>query len=229
MQLFVPNNHFVSAETYNSLFTMHALTMIFGALMPLTAAFFNFIVPLQIGARDVAFPRLNAFSYWLFLFGSLFLNVGWLLARAGRGWFAYAQPHHRPYSPGLHMDFWVLGLQVLGVASLVAALNFLVTIVNLRAPGMADAHAHLHLDDADHDRPARAGLPGRSPSATLLMFDRSSAPTSSTPAAGGDPLLWQHLFWVFGHPEVYILIMPAMGIVSEMIPTFSRKPLFGYA
>jgi cytochrome c oxidase subunit 1 len=231
VQLFVPNNHFVSAETYNSLFTMHALTMIFGALMPLTAAFFNFIVPLQIGARDVAFPRLNALSYWLFLFGSLFLNFGWLLKAApDSGWFAYAPITTLAYSPGLHMDFYVLGLQVLGLSSIIASLNFIITIINLRAPGMRlmrmPIFTWMTLVTSVLIVTAMAVF---TIAVTELMFDRIFGTNFyNTVSAGADPLLWQHLFWMFGHPEVYILIIPIMGMVSEVLPTFSRKPLFGY-
>src|SRR5918911_400567 len=136
-QLREPNGDFVSAETYNQLFTMHGTTMIFLAIMPLSAAFFNYLIPLQIGARDVAFPRLNAFSYWVFLAGSLFINASWLLGAApDGGWFGYAPLTTRAYSPGLNIDFWVLGLQILGVSSLAASFNFITTVVNMRAPGM---------------------------------------------------------------------------------------------
>src|SRR5687767_7660247 len=137
-QLGAPNQKLVSAELYNQMFTMHGTTMIFLAIMPLSAAFFNYIVPLQIGARDVAFPRLNAFSYWVFLTGGLLLNAGFLIGAApDQGWFGYANLTSKQFSPGLNVDFWVLGLQVLGVASLAAAFNFLVTIVNMRCPGMS--------------------------------------------------------------------------------------------
>ncbi|HYH78779.1 MAG TPA: cytochrome c oxidase subunit I [Longimicrobium sp.] len=231
VQLFVPNNHFVSAETYNSLFTMHALTMIFGALMPLTAAFFNFIVPLQVGARDVAFPRLNALSYWLFLFGGIFLNVGWVFKAApDAGWFAYAPLTIEAWAPGLHMDFYVLGLQVLGLSSIIASLNFIITIINLRAPGMRlmrmPIFTWMTLITSVLIVTAMAVF---TIAITELMFDRVFGTNFfNTVDAGADPLLWQHLFWMFGHPEVYILIIPIMGMVSEVLPTFSRKPLFGY-
>src|SRR3989442_5481165 len=138
LQLWTPNNTLVGAQMFNALFTMHATTMIFLAIMPLGAAFFNFILPLQLGARDVAFPRLNAFSYWAFILGGIMLNVSFLLGGApDAGWFGYANLTTRQYSPGPGIDFWMLGLQVLGVASLAAALNFFVTILNMRAPGMS--------------------------------------------------------------------------------------------
>src|SRR3954463_11625342 len=137
MQLQGPNGKVVSAEVFNMLFTMHGTTMIFLVVMPLSAAFFNFLIPLQIGARDVAFPRLNAFSYWVYLFGSLFINTGWLVGAAPNGgWFGYAPLTTLPYSLGLNIDFWMLGLQILGVSSLAAAFNFITTIINMRAPGM---------------------------------------------------------------------------------------------
>jgi cytochrome c oxidase subunit 1 len=236
VQLAVPNNDFLSAESYNQLFTMHALTMIFLALMPLTAAFFNFIVPLQIGARDVAFPRLNALSYWLFLFGGIFFNVSWLLKAApNSGWFAYAPITTNAYSPGLHMDFYVLGLQVIGMSSILASLNFIVTIINLRAPGMRlmrmPIFTWMTLVTSVLIVTAMAVF---TIAVTELMLDRIfhtnffNTGGPGMPNAGADPLLWQHLFWMFGHPEVYILIIPIMGMISEVIPTFSRKPLFGY-
>jgi cytochrome c oxidase subunit 1 len=138
MQLWVPNASFIVGDAFNALFTMHATTMIFLAIMPLSAAFFNYIVPLQIGARDVAFPRLNAFSYWVFLSGGLLLHISFLFsAPPDAGWFGYANLTSRTYSPGLNQDFWVLGLQILGIASLAAAFNFLVTIINMRCPGMS--------------------------------------------------------------------------------------------
>src|SRR6476620_3235746 len=137
IQLRGPNGHVVSAETFNQLFTMHGTTMIFLVVMPLSAAFFNYLIPLQIGARDVAFPRLNAFSYWVFLFGSLFMNFSWLIHEAPNGgWFGYAPLTTLTYSQHLNIDFWMLGLQILGVSSLAAAFNFITTIINMRAPGM---------------------------------------------------------------------------------------------
>ncbi|MDQ3388066.1 MAG: cytochrome c oxidase subunit I, partial [Gemmatimonadota bacterium] len=236
IQLSVPNNNFVSADLYNQLFTMHALTMIFLALMPLTAAFFNYLVPLQIGARDVAFPRLNALSFWIFLFGGVFFNLGFILPLFGgtsqapnTGWFAYAPITSTVYTPGLNMDFYVLGLQVVGLSSILASLNFIVTIINLRAPGMRlmrmPIFTWLVLITNVLIVTAMAVF---TIAITELMFDRIFGTNFFNPAQGGDPLLWQHLFWMFGHPEVYILILPIMGMVSEVLPTFSRKPLFGY-
>ncbi len=230
LQLAQPDGHVVNAELYNQLFTMHGTTMVFLALMPLSASFFNYIVPLQIGARDVAFPRLNAFSYWVFLLGGLFLNASFLFGAApDTGWFGYANLTSRQYSPGLHVDFWLLGLQILGISSLAAGFNFIVTILNLRAPGMKlmrlPVFSWMTLVTSFLMITA---FPVITVGLVLLMFDRFFGTHFYLPAAGGDPLLWQHLFWLFGHPEVYILILPAMGIVSEVLPTFARKPLFGY-
>jgi cytochrome c oxidase subunit 1 len=231
LQLWVPNNTLVSAEMFNALFTMHATTMIFLAIMPLGAAFFNFIIPLQIGARDVAFPRLNAFSYWAFILGGIMLNVSFLLGGApDAGWFGYANLTTRPYSPGPGIDFWMMGLQILGVASLAAALNFFVTIVNMRAPGLSFMRLPIFCWMSLITMILLLlAFPSITVGLILLMFDRFFSTNFYSVPHGGDPVLWQHLFWVFGHPEVYILILPAMGVVSEIIPVFSRKPLFGYA
>src|SRR5438105_1565372 len=231
LQLWVPNNHLVGAEMFNALFTMHATTMIFLAIMPLGAAFFNFILPLQIGARDVAFPRLNAFSYWAFILGGIMLNVSFLLGGApDAGWFGYANLTTRAYSPGPGIDFWMLGLQILGVASIAAALNFFVPILNMRAPGLSFMRLPIFCWMSLITMVLLLlAFPSITVGLILLMFDRFFNTNFYSVPHGGDPILWQHLFWVFGHPEVYILILPGMGIVSEIIPVFSRKPLFGYA
>ena len=229
-QLAVPNNDLLSAEFYNQMFTMHAVTMIFLSLMPISVALFNFIVPLQIGARDVAFPRLNALSYWIYLFGAIFINIGWFLSAApNAGWFAYANLTSPAYSPGLHIDFYVLGLQILGISSILGAINFIVTIINMRAPGMRlmrmPIFTWMTLVTSVLLATAMAVL---TVALTQLLFDRFFATTFFDATKGGDPMLWMHLFWMFGHPEVYILILPFLGAVAEVIPTFSRKPLFGY-
>jgi len=230
LQLAQPDAGVVSADMYNQLFTMHGTTMVFLAGMPLAAAFFNLLVPLQIGARDVAFPRLNAFSFWTFLFGGLLLNASWFVGGApDAGWFGYANLTSTTYSPGMRIDFWVFGLQVLGVSSLASALNFATTILNMRAEGMnmmrLPLFSWMTLVTAFL---IILAFPAITVGLFMLMFDRMFGAVFFDPAAGGSVLLWQHLFWIFGHPEVYILILPAFGIVSEVIPTFSRKPLFGY-
>jgi cytochrome c oxidase subunit 1 len=229
-QLIKPNNDLVSAELYNQLFTMHGTTMVFLAIMPLSSAFFNFLIPLQIGARDVAFPRLNAFSYWVYLLGGLFMSIPIFFAVApDGGWFGYAPLTTRQYSPGLHIDFWLLGLQILGISSLAAGFNFLTTIINMRAPGMSLMRMPLFTWNAFVVQfLIILAFPAITIALVFLQFDRFFGTNFYTPAAGGDPLLWQHLFWVFGHPEVYILILPAFGLISDILPTFSRKPLFGY-
>jgi cytochrome c oxidase subunit 1 len=230
LQLGSPESTLIDADLYNQLFTMHGTTMVFLAIMPLGAAFFNFIVPLQIGARDVAFPRLNAFSFWVFFFGAVFLNSSFIFGGApDAGWFGYANLTSAQYSPGIRIDYWVIGLVMLGVSSIAAALNFIVTILNLRCPGMS----MMRLPLFSWMTLVTAFLlviafPAITVGLVLLMFDRMFGTVFFNPAAGGDVLLWQHLFWIFGHPEVYILLLPALGVVSEIIPVFSRKPLFGY-
>jgi cytochrome c oxidase subunit 1 len=229
LQLALPNSRVVGAEMYNALFTMHGTTMVFLAVMPASAAFFNYMVPLMIGARDVAFPRLNALSYWIFLLGGLFLNASFLVGAApDAGWFGYANLTSRQFSPGASVDFWALGLLVLGVSSMLAGVNFIVTILNLRAPGMTLMRMPVFVWMTLVVQflivlafpPITVGL-------IFLMFDRFFGTHFYDVAAGADLHMWQHLFWIFGHPEVYILILPAMGIVSEVLPTFARKPLFG--
>ncbi len=229
-QLMRPEQAVVSPEVFSQLFTMHALTMIFLGVMPLSAAFFNLIVPLMIGARDVAFPRLNAFSYWVFLFGAILLQSGWFLGGSpNAGWFAYAPLTSSSFNVGDGMNFYVLGLGVLGVSSVAAALNFIVTIINMRAPGMTLMRLPVFIwMTLVTSFLLITAFPVITAGLIELYFDREFGMNFFNVAAGADVLLWQHLFWVFGHPEVYILILPAMGIVSEIIPTFSRKPLFGY-
>ncbi len=259
IQLASANSEFLTAGAYNALFTMHATTMIFLFIMPASAAFMNYLIPLMIGARDVAFPRLNALSWWIFFFGGIFLystfvfgtslppispegisgnlafgggpgSFNFLADSPDAGWFAY-QPNAGPlYSPGTAMDYWALGLLILGLASMISAVNFIVTVFNMRAKGMrllrmpvfvwmSTVVAFLLL----------FSLPIITVALIMVVFDRQFGTLFFAPTGGGDPILWQQLFWLFGHPEVYILILPAMGIVSEVLPVFSRKPLFGYS
>ena len=230
VQLAAPEQDVVSAEVFNQLFTMHGTTMIFLAIMPMGAAFFNYIIPLQIGARDVAFPRLNAFSYWTFLAGAIMLKMSWFLGGApNAGWFGYAPLTGLAYNPGHGIDFWMISLQILGIASLAAAFNFIVTIVNMRAPGMTLMRMPLFTwMTLVTSILLVLAFPVITVALIELMFDRFYGTNFFVIQAGASPVLWQHLFWVFGHPEVYILILPALGIVAEIIPTFSKKPLFGY-
>ena len=230
IQLAGPEQDIVSAGVYNQLFTMHGTTMIFIAIMPMGAAFFNFVIPLQIGARDVAFPRLNAFSYWTFLAGALMLKFSWIGGATDAGWFGYAPLTSIDQNPGTGIDFWIISLQVLGIASLAASFNFIVTIINMRAPGMTMMRLPLFTWMSFITAILLVlAFPVITVALIELTFDRYFAFNFFNVAKGGSVVLWQHLFWVFGHPEVYILILPAMGIVSEVLPTFSRKPLFGYA
>ena len=228
-QLAVPDGETLSAEVYNQFFTMHGITMIFLVVMPMGVALMNYFIPLMIGARDVAFPRLNAFSYWVFLLGGLFLYSSFFLGGApDGGWFGYA-----PLStelPGNGMTFYSLGLQMLGVASLAGAVNFIITIINMRAPGMTFMRLPVFIwMSLVTSFLLLFAMPIIAVALFELMFDRVYEANFFNPAAGGDPLLWQNLFWLFGHPEVYIMILPAMGIISEVLPTFARKPIFGYA
>ena len=228
LQLARPEHGLVSPEVFTQLFTMHALTMIFLAVMPLSAAFFNLVVPLMIGARDVAFPRLNAFSYWVFLFGAILLQSGWIVGGSpNAGWFAYAPLTGPGVNTGPGMDFYLLGLGVLGVSSVAAALNFIVTIINMRAPGMTMMRMPVFIwMTLVTSFLLITAFPVITVGLVELYFDREFGMNFFNTEAGADVVLWQHLFWVFGHPEVYILILPAMGIISEVLPTFSRKPPF---
>jgi cytochrome c oxidase subunit 1 len=231
IQLAVPNNTFLTSAQYSEMFTMHGTTMIFLVVMPIGAAFFNFIMPLQIGARDVAFPRLNAFSFWTFAVGAVILNLGWFMKDGApdAGWFGYAPLTTRTFSPTHAIDMWVMGLQLLGVASIAAALNFIVTIINLRAPGMTMMRLPVFTwMTLFTSFLIILSFPAITIALVEIMMDRLFGTNFFEVSSGGLPILWQHLFWIFGHPEVYILILPAMGIISEILPTFSRKPLFGY-
>jgi cytochrome c oxidase subunit 1 len=228
LQLARPNGRIVGAETFNQLFTMHGLTMIFLVVMPLSAAFVNYVVPLQIGARDVAFPRLNALSFWIFLGGGLFLYSAFLVHSApDGGWFCYAP--NCVTDSGLNNTFYALGLIIVGVASMISAVNLAVTIINLRAPGMTWMRLPVFTWMSLVTQMLLVfALPIITVGLVELLFDRRFGTHFFDPGAGGSPVLWQHMFWLFGHPEVYILILPAMGIVSEILPVFARKPLFGY-
>ena len=230
IQLIKPENAFISAETYSQMFTMHGTTMVFLVAMPMAVAFFNYIVPLQIGARDVAFPRLNALSYWIYLFGGLFINSSFLFGSApNTSWVGYANLTSLQFTPGRNVEFWIIGLSVLGISSILGGVNFITTIINLRAPGMKLMRMPLFTwMTLVTSFLLVTAIPVVAVALILLAFDRFFGANFYEVTAGGDPILWQHLFWLFGHPEVYILILPSFGIISDVIPTFSRKPLFGY-
>jgi cytochrome c oxidase subunit 1 len=218
----------ITPEIYNQMFTMHGITMVFLVVMPFASAFFNYLLPLMIGARDVAFPRLNAFSYWFYLFGGIFLYSSFFLGGAPNGsWVGYAPLSTNAVS---NMAFYAVGLQILGVSSLASAINFIVTIINMRAPGMTFMRMPMFVwMTLTTSFLLLFAVPIIAVALFMLQFDAVFGAQFFQPASGGDPILYQHLFWLFGHPEVYIMILPAMGIVSEVMPTFSRKPLFGYA
>ncbi|WP_042349063.1 cytochrome c oxidase subunit I [Bacillus massiliigorillae] len=229
IQLAVPNNDFVSAGLFNELMTMHGTTMIFLAAMPLVFAFMNAAVPLQIGARDVAFPFLNSLGFWLFLFGGIFLNLSWFIGEVpAAGWTSYASLSLA--SEGHGIDFYALGLQISGAGTLIGGINFLVTIINMRAPGMTFMRMPLFTwSTFVVSALILFAFPPLTVGLFFMIFDRMFGSNFFDVAMGGNTIIWEHLFWIFGHPEVYILILPAFGIFSEVFATFSRKRLFGYS
>jgi cytochrome c oxidase subunit I len=237
MQLAVPQNDFLSPQVFNRLMTMHGTTMVFFVGMPMFFGFANFVVPLQIGARDLAFPRLNAFGFWMFLFGGLLLYFSFLggdgLYGAGTapdvGWFAYSPLTAKAFSRGNSTDYWILGILLSGVGSTATSLNLVATIASMRCSGMTLGKMPLFvwimLVNAVL---VLLVLTPLTAAQVMLLFDRFLGAHFFDTQAGGSAVLWQHFFWFFGHPEVYILILPAFAIASEVIPVFSRKPLFGY-
>jgi cytochrome c oxidase subunit 1 len=229
-QLAGPNGKVLSADTYNRMFTMHGTTMIFLFAMPMAAAFGNYLLPLQLGARDVAFPRINAFGFWCFLFGGLFLNSSWLLGGgADGGWFMYAPNSSVPFSPTVGINIWAIALMITGIASQTGAINLIVTALNMRTRGMSLMRMPVFTWMVLVIQFLLLfAIPVITVALVLLILQREFDATFFSVAAGADPLLWQHLFWIFGHPEVYILILPSFGIISEVLPVFSKKPLFGY-
>ncbi|MBU0905852.1 MAG: cytochrome c oxidase subunit I [Firmicutes bacterium] len=229
IQLLKPDNDFVAAGLYNEIITMHGTTMIFLAAMPLLFGFMNAAVPLQIGARDVAFPFLNSLGFWMFFFGGIFLNLSWFLGGApDAGWTSYASLAIS--SPGHGIDFYALGLQISGGGTLIAGINFLVTIINMRAPGMTYMRMPLFTwTTFVASALILFAFPPLTVGLFLMIFDRMFGANFFDHTMGGNTIIWEHLFWIFGHPEVYILILPAFGIFSEIFSTFSRKRLFGYS
>jgi cytochrome c oxidase subunit 1 len=230
-QLAQANEHFITRHSYNELFTMHGTTMIFLVIVPIFAGFANYLVPLMIGARDMAFPRLNALSYWLFLFGGIALYLSFFAKHgaASAGWYSYPTLSESQFSPGNGQDLWILSLHLLSIASLLGAINFLATIHNMRAPGMSWMRIPLFVWSIEiYAALLVIVLPVLTAGLTLLLLDRQVGTHFFIPQQGGNAILYQHFFWFFGHPEVYIMILPAMGIISEVLPVFSRKPIFGY-
>ena len=230
LQLASAESDLIGPGRYNEMFTMHATTMVFMVIMPLSVSFFNIVIPLAIGARDVAFPRLNALSYWIFLFGGVLMHMSFVVDQVpDAGWFSYANLTEKPFSVDRGLDYWAISLLVMGTSSVAGALNFIVTIINLRAPGMTMMRMPVFVwMTLITSLLLVLAFPVITVGLIELTMDRNFGTHFFIPAEGGDPILWQHLFWVFGHPEVYILILPAMGMVTEILPTFSRKPLFGY-
>jgi cytochrome c oxidase subunit I len=228
-QLAQADQDFLTRNSYNEVMTLHGTAMVFLVVVPILAGFGNFLVPLMIGARDVAFPRLNALSYWLFLFGGVVLFGSFFASggAANTGWTIYAPLSAKVGGDGV--DFLILSLHILSVSSLVGAINFLVTIHRLRAPGMTWMRVPLFVWSIEvYAALLVIVLPALSAGLTLLLLDRQVGTHFFEPDEGGNAVLWQHVFWFFGHPEVYIMILPVMGIVSEVLPVFSRKPIFGY-
>jgi cytochrome c oxidase subunit 1 len=230
LQLATPGAAVLSPEAYNQLFTMHGTTMVFLVVMPVLVGFANYLVPLMIGARDMAFPRLNAMGYWLFLFGGLLLYYSFLAGGAPDDmWFMYAPLTEAPYTTNPGPDFWAGGLLVTSVGTIAASINLVVTVVQLRAPGLTYRRLPIFVWTVlVNSFLILAAMPSIAAAMVLLLIDRRLGGHFFDASAGGSPLLWEHLFWFFGHPEVYIMILPVFGIISETIPAFARKPLFGY-
>ena len=231
LQLAQPDQQLVTASTYDQLFTVHGTLMLLFFAGPLAIGFANFLIPLQIGAADMVFPRLNALSFWLFLFGGLIVMSGFLTTggAAAAGWTGYAPLSGPTYSPNPGMDLWIMGVGLVGISGILGALNFLVTIYTRRAPGMRIFRIPMFTwTMLVTSVLILFAFPSITAALAMLFIDRHFGGGFFDPTQGGDPVLWQHLFWFFGHPEVYILILPYFGIMSEVIPVFSSKPLFGY-
>ena len=230
IQLAQPNETLLTPDQYNQLFTMHGVTMIFLYALPVLSGFSNYLWPLILGSRDMAFPRLNAFSYWVFLFAGIFLYGSFPLGRApDAGWFNYVPYSSLPYNPGINIDVYALGMVLLGISTTVGSTNFIVTLIRTRAPGMSINRVPILIWGT---LTASVGNIFAVPAVSLAFFmlwtDRRLGTHFFDTSAGGQPLLWQHLFWMFGHPWVYAIVLPAMGIVSDGLPTFCRRPLVGY-
>ena len=229
-QLARPNERLLNPEAYNQLFSMHGITMIFFFVTPMLFGFGNYFVPLMIGARDMAFPQLNAFGYWIFLFAGIFMYSSFLIGRApDDGWFNYVPIAGARFTPGLNIDYYTLGLAFLGISTTVGSVNFIVTIFKLRAPGMSIARMPLYVWAILATSFAVVfALPSLTIANVMLELDRRAGFNFFEVAKGGDVVLWQHLFWIFGHPDVYIIFLPAVGIVSTIIPAFTRRRIIGY-
>ena len=229
IQLGAPDNTFLTPEKYNQVFTMHGTTMVFLVVVPVWAGFANYLLPLMIGARDVAFPRINAWSYWMFLFGGIALYASVFFTPPEAGWFSYVPLSAKEYSPSGGQDAWIYMVHLTGLASMLGAVNFIATIHNMRAPGMGWGRIPLFVwTILIYAYLVVIALSSLAASVTMLLLDRNFGTSFFDPTEGGSALLWQHLFWFFGHPEVYIMVLPAFGVFSEVLPVFARKPIFGY-
>jgi cytochrome c oxidase subunit 1/cytochrome c oxidase subunit I+III len=228
-QLGTPDNRLVSPELYDQLFSLHGTAMIFFFATPMNAGFGNFVLPLMIGTRDMAYPRLNALSYWIFLFSGIFMFSSLAMQAApDAGWFAYV-PLSNQYSPELNLDFYALGLLFLAVSTTVGSINLIVTTLKMRAPGMSLNRMPLFVwAIVTQSFMLVFALPPLDTANLMLFLDRRFGMRFFDSSHGGDAVLWQHLFWLFGHPDVYIIVLPAMGIVSTIIPTFSRRSILAY-
>jgi cytochrome c oxidase subunit 1/cytochrome c oxidase subunit I+III len=230
VQLARPELEVLSPDAYNQLFSMHGTTMMFLYALPMLSGFSNYLWPLMLGSRDMAFPRLNALSYWVFLFAGIFLYVSFPLGQAPNGgWFAYVPNTSLEYDPGINMDVFALGLIFLGISTVVGSANFIVTLLRCRAPGMSVNRLPILVWGTLTASAANLlAVPAVSLACAMLWLDRRYGTHFFEMSGGGQPLLWQHLFWIFGHPWVYALVLPAMGIVSDALPVFCRRPLVGY-
>jgi cytochrome c oxidase subunit I len=229
LQLGTPDNTFLDPQTYNQLFTLHGTTMVFLFVVPMMTGFANYIVPLQIGARDMAYPRLNALSLWLFLAGGVVFYASLLFSPPEAGWTSYAPLSDNAYLPSGGIDAWIFLIHLTGISSLLGAINLYVTIANMRAPGMGWGRLPLFCwTILSFAILLILALPTVAAAVTMLLTDRHFGTHFFDASQGGSPLLWQHLFWFFGHPEVYIMILPGFGIISEVLPVFAHKPIFGY-
>jgi cytochrome c oxidase subunit 1 len=228
-QLAVPENTLLNPEKYNQVLTLHGTTMVFLVVVPVWAGFANYLLPLMVGARDVAFPRLNAWSYWMFLFGGIALYASLFFTPPEAGWTSYVPLSLKEYTPSNGQEAWIYMVHLTGLSSMLGAVNFIATIHNMRAPGMGWGRVPLFVwTILIYSYLIVLAISSLAASATMLLLDRNFGTSFFDPVEGGSALLWQHLFWFFGHPEVYIFVLPGFGVVSEIIPVFARKPIFGY-
>jgi cytochrome c oxidase subunit I len=229
LQLSGSDQSFLGPRIYNELVTMHGSTMVFLFVVPVLAGFGNYLVPLMIGARDMAFPRLNALSFWLFIFGGIAFYMSIFFTPPSAGWTMYAPLSDNAYLQDGGVDAWIFMIHLTGISSIVGAINFVATIHNMRAKGMGWGRMPIFCwTILVYSYLLILALPAIAAAVTMLLTDRHFGTAFFDPTGGGDPMLWQHLFWFFGHPEVYIMVLPAFGMISEVLPVFARKPIFGY-